>query len=139
MLSWTRTLASIVLISGSAFDAHCVSDDAYNKQCMFGKIKPECLPTTENTAFQYGGRVFQQCREWMLLDPDLTDTPFSWQWDRDRRMFLPVYNSKTVATKELETFISCHCQGSCSKNIYYYSLNSVKCIPSVCGHWALLG
>ena len=41
-------------------------------------------------------------------------------------MFLPVYISKPVTTKELETFISCHCRGSCSKNIYYYSLNSVK-------------
>ena len=60
--------------------------------CMSGKIKPECLPATGNTAFQHGRRVFQQCRERMLLDPDLTDTPFSWQWDRDRRMFLPVYS-----------------------------------------------
>ena len=85
--------ASIVLMSGSAFDAHCISDDAYIKQLMSGKIKPQCLPTTENTAFQHGQRVFQQCREWMLLDPDLTDTPFTLQWDRDRRMFMPVYTT----------------------------------------------
>ena len=119
--------------------AHCVSHDAYNKQCMSANIKPECLPTAENTAFQHGRRVFRQCCEWTLLDHYLTDALFCWQWVRDRRMFLLVYTSKPVATKELETFISCHCQGSCSKNIYYYSLNSVNSIPSVCGHWALLG
>ena len=50
--------------------------DAYNKQCMSGKIKPECLPTTEDSAFQHGWRLFLQCREWMLLDTDLMDTPF---------------------------------------------------------------
>ena len=99
---------------------------------MSGKIKPECLPRTENTAFQHGRRVYQQCREWMLLDPDMTDTPFSWQWDRDRCMFLPVYTSKPVANKELETLISCNCQGSCS-------LKTVKCIPIVCGHCSAEG
>ena len=81
MLSWTRTPVSIVLmriVYGKTADVSLTNMryDAYNKQCMSGKIKPECLPTTEDTAFQHGRRVFQQCREWMLLDPDLTDTPF---------------------------------------------------------------
>ena len=92
------------------------------------EIKPERLPTTEDTAFQHSRRVFQQCREWMLLDPDLTDTPFGWQWDRDKRMFLPVCTSKPVATKELETFISCNFQvcGHCSAEGNCQSLEAVE-------------
>ena len=60
----------------------------------------------------------------------LTDTPFGWCWDADMAMYLPVYTSLPVAPRELESFVSCNCHGSCSKNICTCFQNSVKCLPS---------
>ena len=113
--------------------------DAYNKQCVSGKIKPERLPPTEDAALFHGRRAFQQCREWVLLDPDLTDTPFGWCWDGDMAMYLPVYTTRPVAPRELESFVSCNCHGTCSKNICTCFQNRVKCLPSVCGHCSAEG
>ena len=109
-----------------------VRHKTYIKQCFSGKIKPERLPPTKEAAAQHCLRAFQQCREWVILDTDLVAGPFGWEWDISRKMFIPVYSQSPMAPSELETFVSCGCEGSCSKNSCSCFKNSVRCIASVC-------
>ena len=113
--------------------------EAYNKQCLMGKVKPERLPPTKGATIQHMRRVFQQCCEWVLLDTDLRSIPLGWEWNNDRGLFLPIYSEFPAAPSELEVFISCNCEGTCSKNNCSCYKNNVKCLPSVCGKCELGG
>ncbi|XP_061749413.1 uncharacterized protein LOC133555680 [Nerophis ophidion] len=96
-----------------------------------GLIKPETLPPTEGAAAHHSLRVYQQTRNWLLLQSMSLD-PNDYGWTIGVHGYEPVPTLDPMAPEELLQFTSWNYHGDCSSRRCSYKKNSVKCI-SACG------
>ena len=99
------------------------------------KLKPECLPPTNNTADFHSYRVYLQVREWdSFLQSDLD--PTEWGWKLNDSRYFPITTTKNPAPPDILNIIRCNCKMSsetpCSNNRCSCKKNGIRCM-SACG------
>lgn len=102
---------------------------AYKRQVIQGKLKPERLPPSTGAVVQHSRRTFTQLREWILLDPNLSDMH---GWELKNHGYHVIYTTNEIAPAELLNLVFCKCSGQCTTNKCNCFRNNVKCVPAIC-------
>ena len=99
------------------------------------KLKPKCLPPTNNTADFHSYRVYLQVREWDSLLQSGLD-PTEWGWKLNDSYYFLIKTTKDPASPDVLNFIHCNCKMSseapCSNNRCSCKKNGIRCMSS-CG------
>lgn len=100
------------------------------------RIRPECLPPTENAAKYHILRVRLQVSQWMQLNESTELDPEDWGWKLDGGRYVPLATDLAAAPDDVLKAVRCGCKSSrslCGTAACLCYQHGLKCVTA-CKH-----